>query len=152
LPVLLLSCFLLYFGFARLLWNPFLLFGLLLYHSRSIPFHTTPFELNERARRTRWCLVPGGARGVCLPFFFFSIRFFMSLQIHLHYEVVFVWFFFFGLGSVMHDISCRHTRWASLLSRRLSLLSSNTFLIQDLSEVPGGLLPFLLLFSCVGVC
>jgi hypothetical protein len=76
----------------------------------------------------------------------------MSLQIHLHYEVVFVWFFFFGLGSVMHDISCRHTRWASLLSRRLSLLSSNTFLIQDLSEVPGGLLPFLLLFSCVGVC
>jgi hypothetical protein len=83
---LLLSCFLLYFGFARLLRNPFLLFGFLLYHSRSfrsIPYHTVRAERERAGPGGNWFRLRSG---VC-SFFIFD---YLSLQIHLHYGAVFV--------------------------------------------------------------
>jgi hypothetical protein len=127
---LLLSCFLLYFGFARLLRNPFLLFGFLLYHSRSfrsIPYHTVRAERERAGPGGHWFRLRSG---VCS--FFYSIIC-LCRYTYTTGRCLSV-FFVYGLSPVMHDISCRHTRSASLLSRRLSLLSSNTFLIQDLSK------------------
>jgi hypothetical protein len=125
-----------------------LFFSLVSYYTIPVPFRSIPYH-TVRAERER--AGPGGNRfrlrsGVC-SFFFYSIlclcRYTYTTRRCLSV------FFVYGLSPVMHDISCRHTRSACLLSRRLSLLSSNTFLIQDLSEVAGGLLPFLPLFLCV---
>jgi hypothetical protein len=96
----------------------------------SVPYHTTPFELNESAPDQ--VVIGSGCARVFVLFSFHSI---ICL---CRYTYTTKWclsvFFVYGLSPVMHDISCRHTRSASLLSRRLSLLSSNTFLIQDLSK------------------
>jgi hypothetical protein len=62
------------------LWFPIIPFP---FHS--VPYHTTPFELNESAPDQ--VVIGSGCARVFVLFFLFDS---LSLQIHLHYEAVFV--------------------------------------------------------------
>jgi hypothetical protein len=103
----------------------------------SVPYHTTPFELNERAPDQ--VVIGSGCTRVFVLFFLFDS---LSLQIHLHYEAVFV---------------CLLRLWSQSSNARyivpphaFGIPSFETFIFAQfqhfsnprLVEVAGGLLPF----------
>jgi hypothetical protein len=112
-----------------------------------LPFHSVPYHtVGERARLGgAWFQAALG----CL-FFFFSIRFSVSSQIHLHY-VVFVCLLLWSQFSNARYIVPPHA---------FGIPSFETFIFARFQHFPNPRLvrssrwsfAFLPLFSCVGVC